>query len=189
MQIQCSSLHSLHILSTLMRNFPFRKLCYPGWIHLSWLVLIFTESVKSWVTPACSIYGACAGVMSDIKYHSSFLHCQQRLAFVGLPGAFPWGAEKALEGSRSSPHLSHRRKTVDSRSCVEAHSGYVLHLYNYSTHCNYAPRQRERGLVATQLCVDPCPPHPTLLFYRIGRVWISCWGMLVWEISVKMDTS
>lgn len=149
-------------------------------------MLIFTESVKSWVTPACSIYGASTGVMSGIRYHSSFLPCQQRVAFLGLLGFFPWGAKKALEDSRSSPRLPHKGKSVDNRSCVKAHSGYVFHLHNDSAHL---PHQRERGLVAAQLSVYPCPPHPTLLFYRIGHVWICCSGMLVWEIQVKMDTS
>lgn len=93
---------------------------------MSWLVLMFTESVKSGVTPARTIYGAWAGVMSGTRYHSSFLHCQERFAFVGLHGAFPRGAKKAVEDSRASPQ-------EQDCSCVEADSAFVLHLWNYST--------------------------------------------------------
>lgn len=97
-----------------------------GWIRLSWLVLIFTESVKSGVTPAHTVYGAWAGVMSGTRYHSSFLCCQKRLAFVGLHGALQRGAKMALEDSRACPQ-------EQDWSCVEAQSGFLLYLWNYST--------------------------------------------------------
>lgn len=145
-------------------------------------MLVFTGSVKPWVTPACSIYGACTGVMSGTKYHSSRLRCPQRLACVGLPGACPRGIKKALEDFRSSPHLPHTSKTVESRSHIEARSGCLLHLCSY----NYSSPKRVGTGCSPALCGSLCSSSYTQLF---GHVWIRCSEMLVWEISVKMDTS
>lgn len=115
----CTSLHNIHIFSILIRNLPFRKLFCLDCIHLSWLVLTATESVKSGVTPALTIYGAWAGVMSGTRYHSSFLCCQKSLAFVGRRGAFPRAAKMAVEDSGVCPQ---------EQDWLCAPSGFVLYL-------------------------------------------------------------
>lgn len=64
----------------------------------------------------------------------------------------------AVEGSRAGPQ-------EQDWSCV-------LTLALCFTSGITAPSPMRPWVASAQLCVDPCPPHPTLLFCRIRHVLI-----------------